>query len=193
MDLPESFLNDHLIKCRCCFKHFSDDNQQVRISRLVESRFFEVTQIELKMSRTKKYSEFICQLCDNDLEGFVQFRNDAIQKQKILYEVIDGVKERPKRKRAEVLYAEDPEDLPVIKIEPKEENEAIQIKECSIVIEPLEPCVKTEVVDVMEQLPDFPDHLYDSDDGREDDFKVEPEDNSSKLDIRVLMPHLIKK
>jgi hypothetical protein len=135
-----------------------------------------VTQIELKTSRTKKYSDFICELCNNDLEGFVEFKNDAVLKQKTLYEVVDGVKERPKRKKAEVRYVEESEEIPFIKVEPKEEDFEIQIRECSVLIEPM---IKTEVFDVMEGLPAFPEHFYESDNNEE--FNDDQSDGESEL------------
>lgn len=37
-----------LDKCRCCFKLFDDDENQLKITKMIVKRFMEITQIEVK-------------------------------------------------------------------------------------------------------------------------------------------------
>lgn len=40
-------LDNHLIKCRCCLKEFHDEDIQIKITRIVEERFLNLTQMEV--------------------------------------------------------------------------------------------------------------------------------------------------
>lgn len=41
-----------LNKCRCCFKLFEDDENQLKITKMIVKRFMEITQIEVKPIKT---------------------------------------------------------------------------------------------------------------------------------------------
>ena len=41
-------LLDHLNKCRCCFEKFDHFEKQVEITDLIEQKFQELTQIEVR-------------------------------------------------------------------------------------------------------------------------------------------------
>jgi len=40
-------LDNHLIKCRCCLREFHDEDIQIKITRIVEERFLNLTQMEV--------------------------------------------------------------------------------------------------------------------------------------------------
>ncbi|XP_070502660.1 zinc finger protein Paris-like [Chironomus tepperi] len=85
-DETDVMLEDHINKCRCCFRMLIDDQKSIRISKSIEQKFFELTQIELIDAEI--FSSKICQLCHNDLEVFHNFRKDLVQKQRKLYSAI---------------------------------------------------------------------------------------------------------
>ncbi|KAL7010937.1 hypothetical protein ACKWTF_014017 [Chironomus riparius] len=86
LDQTDVMLEDHINKCRCCFRMLIDDQKSIRISKSIEQNFFELTQIELIDSEI--FSSKICQLCSNDLEVFHNFRKDLVQKQRKLYSAV---------------------------------------------------------------------------------------------------------
>lgn len=97
-------LEDHLNKCRCCLRTLIDEQKIVKITRKIEENFYCLTQIQvsfcnlfnncnislllLKLVEADVFSDKICQLCNNDLEVFSQFRKDLTKKQTTLYNVL---------------------------------------------------------------------------------------------------------
>lgn len=47
MDNADLQLEDHLHKCRCCFRLLVDDYKTVEINEAIEMKFFELTQIDV--------------------------------------------------------------------------------------------------------------------------------------------------
>jgi hypothetical protein len=155
MNADENLLDNHQNKCRCCFKELSSDESKHKISKIVQTRFFELTQIELKKSIN--LSDLICDLCNNDLEGFSSLRRDYITKQEKLYEFYFGNKSGQDRE----LMTIDDESFYVTS-EVRKEFETIDLKPM-IVIEPFEPLVKLEKEEtsiLAENFP-IPEHFYD--------------------------------
>lgn len=88
----EFTLEDHLNKCRCCFRALMDQQKSVKITKSIEEKFFSLTQIQvlikifilpylinlfpppLQLVESNDFSKAICILCDNDLEVFSNFR-----------------------------------------------------------------------------------------------------------------------
>ncbi|CRK93151.1 CLUMA_CG006464, isoform A [Clunio marinus] len=87
LNLVDFNIEDQLNQCRCCLRTLIDENKFVKISKLIEQRFFDLTQIELIES--KDFSSKICLLCNNDLEVFSHFRKDLTDKQKFLYKTLN--------------------------------------------------------------------------------------------------------
>ncbi|CRK93016.1 CLUMA_CG006469, isoform A [Clunio marinus] len=76
-------LEEYFNKCRCCFRNLEDEKGFVKISRLIQQRFFDLTEIQLV--ENEAYSSVICNFCDNDLEVFSKFRFSLVEKQNKLY------------------------------------------------------------------------------------------------------------
>jgi hypothetical protein len=52
MDLPteDDFqLEDHLNKCRCCFRTMAEDQKFIKISENHQKKFFELTQMKVSL------------------------------------------------------------------------------------------------------------------------------------------------
>ncbi|KAG5669668.1 hypothetical protein PVAND_017551 [Polypedilum vanderplanki] len=79
----DPMLDDHINKCRCCFRTILSDQNSVKITKAIEQKFFDLTSLEL--IQADNFSSKICQLCDKDLEIFQNFRRDLMQKQRKLY------------------------------------------------------------------------------------------------------------
>ncbi|KAG5683263.1 hypothetical protein PVAND_012554 [Polypedilum vanderplanki] len=79
----ERELKDNLNKCRCCFRMIINLRGAVEIDENIQTQFFQLTSIDLITSEC--FSNRICQLCANDLQSFVQLREDLIAKQTQLY------------------------------------------------------------------------------------------------------------
>lgn len=47
LDETDVMLEDHINKCRCCFRMLIDDQKSIRISKSIEQKFFELTQIKV--------------------------------------------------------------------------------------------------------------------------------------------------
>lgn len=85
--IDDDFVN-HLYKCRTCLKQFEIDDTQIKITAIVQLRFQELTQIQLK-NTSENFSNVICENCNNELRRISGFRKDLIHKQKNLYELYD--------------------------------------------------------------------------------------------------------
>jgi rubrerythrin len=182
MNDKDNFLENHVSKCRCCFESFDDGVSSVKITKPTERLFFEVTQVELKSS-SGKYSQKICLQCNSELKQFGKLRKEWIRKQKKLYELTerDNAKSRPTRKREKKLSAdifnetsfdEERSDL-FVKLEVKQERDEPDDESC-VVLEPhasisMMPFVKLEKIKIDESShePTMPDHIYESDNGRD--------------------------
>ncbi|CAG9802959.1 unnamed protein product [Chironomus riparius] len=81
----ERQLVNNLQKCRCCFRMLIDDRKAVQIDEIIRNQFFSLTQIELISSEL--FANRICQLCQIDLQTFVDLRKDLVTKQTGLYEL----------------------------------------------------------------------------------------------------------
>lgn len=44
--------SEPLDTCRCCFKIFDEDENQLKITKMIIMRFMEITQIEVKINET---------------------------------------------------------------------------------------------------------------------------------------------
>lgn len=100
-------LADQLNKCRCCLRTFSDDQEFVKITKGIENIYSDLTQIRVRNSREFEFSikvnysksfqliksdelsSKICQVCNNDLDVFSQFRSDLKVKQYWLYQALE--------------------------------------------------------------------------------------------------------
>ena len=47
MDVGDFQLDDSLHKCRCCFRMLIDEGKAIEITEAVESKFFDLTQIQV--------------------------------------------------------------------------------------------------------------------------------------------------
>jgi hypothetical protein len=190
MNEAEDFLENHLEKCRCCFRSFEDSEKRIKIQKSTEKLFFDLTQLELKSS-SKKYSQNICQQCNGELEQFSRLKRELIRKQKKLYDFTerDNAKNRPSRKCTEKkLSAESVNDIPhedeqhrdqLIKFEIKQEIEALEDGSCvAFDSTAMQPRVKLERITVDEYGPAVLNQFLDSsviegsdDEGVDDPFE----------------------
>jgi Zinc-finger associated domain (zf-AD) len=85
--MDQDFLN-HLVKCRTCLKQFEIDDTQIKITPIVQLRFQEFTQIQLKVT-SENFSNVICENCNNELRRISSFRKELIHKQMNLYDLYD--------------------------------------------------------------------------------------------------------
>lgn len=165
---------DHLEpleKCRCCFKLFDDDENQLKITKMIVKRFMEITQIEVKTIETyskqqmkslilqsfqlKTSSMFpstICELCNNELRHFSKFREEIITKQENFYSCYE-----------EYLKDEFPNELKTVVTETVEElqftitnfNDPLEPETQIEIKTELEDCVNDEMIMSQEILPEF--------------------------------------
>lgn len=54
-----SFLLNHLSKCRCCFKRFGRRDKQIKITTTIEKQFFDLTNLEVNNKRNFHLFSFI--------------------------------------------------------------------------------------------------------------------------------------
>lgn len=78
-------LEEQINKCRCCFRPLINEQNFSNVDEIIEERFQNLTQLNLISSEF--YSKIICNLCDNDLLVFSNFRASLIEKQKRLYNI----------------------------------------------------------------------------------------------------------
>jgi hypothetical protein len=72
-------------KCRLCFETLQRRPKPILIDENIEGKFFAVTQIELRSSIN--YSDLICFSCDEELDKFMKFKSNLVDKQLQLYEL----------------------------------------------------------------------------------------------------------
>lgn len=82
-------LENHSTKCRCCLSFLDHGTHHPEFTQTQANNFKLLTQIELRISPI--YSNKFCTSCEMELERFVKFRADAIQRQKRLYDYEDGI------------------------------------------------------------------------------------------------------
>ncbi|KAL7013561.1 hypothetical protein ACKWTF_015466 [Chironomus riparius] len=82
-------LENHLEKCRCCFRILEETDKFVNIDEIVQRNFYDLTQIELITSTD--FSAKICSFCQNDLHVFSNFRTSLITNQLKLYSHIQSI------------------------------------------------------------------------------------------------------
>lgn len=95
---------NHEIKCRICFKSFGIAEHRVEISKLIEKKFYDVTQTKvnniseiiigknnfqafslLQLKLSEKYSSEICVICSYQLTNYSLFKKHVILSQAKLY------------------------------------------------------------------------------------------------------------
>jgi hypothetical protein len=69
---PEFSLDEHVNKCRCCLESLDDEDEIFPITKTIEDRFFELTNIQLLDD--DDLSKNICQFCNNQLRDISAFR-----------------------------------------------------------------------------------------------------------------------
>lgn len=134
-ELIQDFEN-HIIKCRCCLKDFEIDDTQIKITAIVQSRFKDLTQLEvmfeevashgrdsffdfsLQLKISEKYSEVICEPCNIELKTISAFRKELISKQRNLSEFVEGFVEDFGQEEELELVKHEAEENVVIKAEP---------------------------------------------------------------------------
>jgi hypothetical protein len=77
--------------CRFCLENFEVGSNKFKINSLIEHRFTNITQIELRKSTI--YSQTICEDCFQKIRSFSQFKNELIEKQMKLYRIYESVEE----------------------------------------------------------------------------------------------------
>lgn len=55
LDEEDVMLDDHINKCRCCFRIIIDDQKSIRISKSIGQKFYELTQIKVRIFRQENY------------------------------------------------------------------------------------------------------------------------------------------
>ncbi|CRK93017.1 CLUMA_CG006595, isoform A [Clunio marinus] len=73
--------------CRCCFKSFTAKSKSVKIDKMIEKLFLEITQIELKTS--KGLPDTMCITCINDLKYCSRMRRISIANQTTFYDSLE--------------------------------------------------------------------------------------------------------
>ncbi|KAL7010957.1 hypothetical protein ACKWTF_014025 [Chironomus riparius] len=79
---------NHISKCRICFKSFAPDEHWIDINKSIERKFLQVTQTSLKMSN--QYSKKICVVCNFQLTTFSHAKVNMIKAQKALIKFINS-------------------------------------------------------------------------------------------------------
>jgi hypothetical protein len=109
--LSAAVLKNHMTKCRCCLKAFGNTKRQHKITKTVEIRYFELTNLEVNeyseevLNLNKKpsiktlsfqlkvlpeYSNTICDSCNEELKRISEFRAQIIFKQTCLQNHVDS-------------------------------------------------------------------------------------------------------
>lgn len=100
MTLPEDI-------CRFCLVNFQDEDKRLKLNDLIEHRFTNITQIELRKSSI--YSQMICEDCFTKIKSFSQFKNELIEKQMKLYRVYESLEESLMLEERPEEFQEDPD------------------------------------------------------------------------------------
>lgn len=168
--MEDDFLDNHKEKCRCCFENFTEENKKVRISKKIVELFMDLTSgVPLTRSKTR-YSEFICEACNDELEGFTEFKKNAIEKQEKLYQFVDGRKSKRIHK-LDVNSEEEPHQVTFIKVEPKVEVLVCQIDEDPMIQSVVkQETIEPSIVRVENIFISPPEHLYDDAQSSDDDL-----------------------
>jgi Zinc-finger associated domain (zf-AD) len=111
----EDFVN-HLTKCRTCLSQFEIDDMQIKITPIVQLRFQELTQIQLKVT-SDNLSNVICETCNSELRRISNFRKELIHKQVNLYELQDVKNDPQEYFEIKLEETEDPENYAMESIE----------------------------------------------------------------------------
>lgn len=102
-------LDNHLTKCRCCLKEFDDEDIQIKITRIIEERYLNFTELKVnnkhnlginvwvlcyfQLKLTDSYSHVICESCNNDLRNYALLKKDLVFKQLALIQFVEGDEE----------------------------------------------------------------------------------------------------
>lgn len=131
---------DHIQKCRFCLMRFYGRKKPIRITKPMESRFKEITGIEVnlkifaknfcqqnflfKLQLSDSFSNVVCEKCDSELKNFSTFQQELTTKQKYLQEHVNGksvdnefIKVEPRNDFFEVFCSIKDEDAVEIKSE----------------------------------------------------------------------------
>lgn len=80
----DDMFDDHISKCRVCFRKFSNSTRIIDIDTRIQQSFQLFTSIDLKSS--KHYSNKVCSMCEYEISRIIKFRETISERQMRLYE-----------------------------------------------------------------------------------------------------------
>ncbi|XP_070502549.1 gastrula zinc finger protein XlCGF26.1-like [Chironomus tepperi] len=162
--IDEVSYENHISKCRICFKSFAPDEQWIDINKSIERKFLQVTQTSLKM--TNQYSKKICVVCNFQLTTFCHAKVNMIKAQKALIKFLNSSQ---KSKNSENVKNPPTNDTIIIKFQNVESPRNIEVN---------------QVLDVDEEVKEeeiIEEHLIDDEHFHEVSYQIVQNSSNSTL------------